>query len=228
MRRAPWVLLLLGCGAASSGAAASPDCEPARERAGAAWSRVAELAEPDADAEEADAETPIDGATARLGAHLAALRESPAEVDGETAMEISGAVMDALDALGPDVPSTLSARVDAAAEALLTDRDAAGSQRAARDAITGLEAALAAARPEDSAGRESARAVAILARRAHDAATGYAEDVRIGDRRADRAEAASVPDSDAELSLARADAVDASRAAREACGFARTLSAPSL
>lgn len=222
-----WIaLLLLGCGAAQPAPAdtgPSPECVAARERAGAAWTRVAELAEPPA-----TSATPIDDALDALRAHVDALRASPPEqVGGEEAMALSGQVMDALDALD-EVPREQRDDADDAAEAILTDRTVAGSIRASRQAANALEAALEASDPEMATSRVAAGRIAQLRRRATATAEAYADDARLGDRRAQRAEALPIPEGIDALEEARVEAGEAGTATREACGFHRSLAVPSL
>jgi len=228
MRRAILLSLVVGCGApARSVTRPSGRCEPARARAGAAWDEVADAA---GDGAPARAEaTPIDAALERLGQHLSDLRTGPSEVDPQTAMELSSVVMDTIDALGGEVPADLRRRADDAAEALLTDRSAQGSQRASRGAVVTLEAALAAAHPEASVARRDGLAIARLGWRARGAARGYDEDPRVRDRRAGRAETAPLPEAAPEAVIrTRAGAIEASRRARAECRFARSLAVPSL
>jgi len=222
-----WIaLLLLGCGAAQSPAAESgpsPECVSARGRASAAWTRVAELAEPPA-----ASETPIDGALDALRAHVEALRAAPPEeVNGQAAMALSGQVMDALDALD-DVPREARDQADDAAEAILTDRTVAGSIRASRQAANALADALEASDPDAAAARVTARRVERVRRRATATATAYTEDARRGDRRAQRTEALPIPEGFDALSEARSEAGEAAAATREACGFHRSLAVPSI
>ncbi len=218
-------LLLAACGAAPRSPAPDPSaCDAAARDARSAWTLLAERLAP---ADPEGVTTPIDDAVAQLGAHVAAVHErAPVEIEGPAAMALSGAVMDAIDALGAAVPEPERARADDAAEALLTDRTAAGSVRAARAAVAALEAALAATDPERASAREAALGHEQLRRRAQSAGHGYEDSPRAGDRGAARAEAldAALP---AEAERARAEAIEASRRAREACGFSRELAVPS-
>ncbi|MCB9595585.1 MAG: hypothetical protein H6719_22885 [Sandaracinaceae bacterium] len=224
--RVALVIFLLGCGAAAPAAdASSSACEASRAEAQRTWSALAEeLARPAPER----AASPIDGAVEQLGAHVAAVREHPPEeVDGQTALAVSGAVMDAIDALTGDVPAPLRARVDDAAEALLTDRTPGGSVRAAREAAAALEAALRATDPVGAEARAGASARESLRRRAQSAADGYGDDPRAGDRSAARAERVEVSLEPPGLALREA-AVEASRQARVDCRFSRGLAVPSM
>jgi len=222
-------ILLLGCGAASPSAVAdSPECALARSGAGDAWAHLAELTSVPATAE-AVGPSSFDAAMERLQTHVADLRERPREVDGETAMAVSGVVMDAFDSFGSELPASVRNRGDNAAEALLTDRSAGGSVRAALAAAEALEEALAAADPEAAAGRAEGQGLERLRRRAQSAADGYGESARAGDQRAAHAEAGAVPETlGDEPRQARAAAIDASAEARDTCGFSRSLMVPSL
>lgn len=175
--------------------------------------------------------TALERAIERLERHAASLRRAPEEVAGEVALELSGVVMDAIDEVASAIPRRVRDRAETAAEALLTDRGAEDSIRAARAAALALEAVIEHLAPEVTAAMSMRRAVARFRARAESAAEGYADDARRGDRRADRAEAAPLSDVagvDETILAARAEAIRASASTRMACGFARTLSVPSI
>lgn len=225
MRAGCLALLLAGCGATASGPAAPSDaCVAATRDARGAWAMLADVLGMEAP----PAATAIDPVLVRLSEHVRAVRERPPdEIEAPTAMALSSAVMDAIDALPSGVPEGLRARADFAAEALLSDRTPGGSVRAARDAASALEAAFAAVDPEGAAARSGAQGRVRLQRRAQSAANGYEESPRAGDQRAARAEHLEVPLTE-DAARTRAAAVDASRQARAACGFARGLTVPSI
>ncbi|MBX3269213.1 MAG: hypothetical protein KF729_03075 [Sandaracinaceae bacterium] len=223
MRTRAWLAVVVAaCGAPPAPRAGGPSgCAPAVAEARGAWTALAANLATEA---APSAPTPIDDALARLGAHVADLRQrAPETVEPEARMAVSGAVMDALDALGA-LDDATRARVDDAAEALLADPSPVGSVRAAREASSALRDALEASdRSAFDARRERASAER-LRRAAQGAAAGYDEGVAVGDRRAARAEAVPVP---REARPAHEAAAAASRRAREACGVSRALAVPS-
>src|SRR5690606_28847834 len=187
-------------------------CRDGAARAAGAWgalaARAEEAARPSGGAEPVAAERALD----RLEAHADALAREPREVDGEEAFALSSAMMDAIDAAGAQLPSSLRERADLAAEALLTDRGRDGAARAARDAAQVLEQVVQAGQPGSLEQRASRRALEALGRRARDAEQAYRDEGgESGDRRADRAEAAELPhDAPDAVREARARAVDES------------------
>lgn len=222
--------LATACGASAappSDPSRSTACESARADAEAAWSAVAGNAEALARPEGGEP-LAAERALERVAAHVAALESAPRELDGDEALALSGAVMDAIDAV--ELPGSLRDRADDAAEALLTDRSDQGALRAGRDAEAVLEQVVQALRPGALEGRALREALSSLARRARAAAEGYAAgELEQADARADRAEGAALSDAaPAEVRDARAHATDASRALREACGIARRLTVPTL
>lgn len=218
------VLSSAACGGPATGAQTGPgpECEAARGEAATRWDAVATAAEAEAAPPDRDplaAETALD----RLQDHLAALREAPREVDGEEAMALSSAVMDGIDEVGADLPTSVRERADDAAEALLTDRSEQGAVRATQGAILALESVLDEARPGSGEERRARDAARDLARRSRRAAEAYAAGVREGDRAADRAETAPVSPA---IRPARDAARDASAEARAACRIDRVLAVP--
>lgn len=225
------LVLLAACGAAAPAPrdpAESAACESARADANAAWAAVAERAEqaaaPPEDRSPTDAERVLD----RLRAHLAALEAAPREVSGDEALALSGAVMDAIDAV--ELPAPLRNRADQAAEALLTDRSEQGALRAGRDAVEILEQVVQAVRPGSREQEALGRALSTLARRARSAADAYhAGDLPQADRQADRAEGVSLteaaPD---EVRDGVTRATHASATVRSACGVVRRLAVPTI
>ncbi|MCA9608883.1 MAG: hypothetical protein KC619_24935, partial [Myxococcales bacterium] len=144
--RASWLgILLVGCGATAHPVGPSDACVDAAEEARAAWAGLAEAL----GREDAPPPTAIDPVLVRLSEHVRAVQANPPdEVEAVTAMALSSAVMDAIDALPSGAPDEVRARADFAAESLLSDRTPGGSVRAARDAASALEAAFAAVDPE--------------------------------------------------------------------------------
>ena len=232
MRLSPVCLFFLvaACGA-SAAPASDPSrataCDAARADAVAAWSAVAdrsdELVRP-------TGEEPLaaERALERIARHVAALESAPRELGGDEALALSGAVMDAIDAV--ELPASLRDRADDAAEALLTDRSEQGALRAGRDAEAILEQVVSAVRPGALEQRDVREALATLSRHARAAAEAYgAGDLASADARADRAEGAALPDdAPAAVRDARTHATGASRTVREACGIARRLTVPTL
>lgn len=213
---------LLGCGAAIEPDSVDPAvCDRARADAQVAWARLAELTAPPTPPAESEPSA-VEVAIAGLQAHALSLEEdAPEAIDGEVALRLSGSVMDALDSL-PDVPGATRERIDTAAEALLTDRTAAGSMQASRACISLLEGT----REPPPAGALAPVDLAWLHESAASAATGYEESARVGDRHAQRSEARSFEGLSAEMSDARAAAIGASGEARQACRVARSLAVP--
>lgn len=137
------LVVAAGCGAAPPGVRVRPECAVAREEADRAWTEGA-------DPGRSMAHEPLeaDRVLARLEAHVGALEVAPREVGDEEAMELSSALMDAIDAMGAALPRSLRDRADDAAEGLLTERSEEHAPRAARGAAEALEAALRTVRPE--------------------------------------------------------------------------------
>ena len=210
-------LLLSGCGASATPAdTGTAACERSRAEAERAWSRLADLTAPEPTTREEPASRPIDGVIERLRAHALSLREAPPEaVDGETALTLSGAVMDALDSL-PDVSESARREVDDAAEALLTERTPGGSMRAASLAVQVLEAAV-------SGPATTEIDLSQVGRGARNVAEGYAEGPGAGDRRARSVEAQNTEGWAPEVAGAHATAVAASQQTRRECGITRAL-----
>lgn len=198
-------------------------CGDATREATLRWARLAEVAQPLATAPSRD--TMESRARTALHAHVVSLRESPRELDGETAMALSNTMMDGIDALGADLPNAERNRADDAAEALLTDRSRDGSRRAAEGALLAFEAALDAARPAERDARALRQAASQIGPLAERAAEAYTAGVAEGDRAAERAEGAELPEG-SELAAARERAEDASRRARSDCEHPRTLRVP--
>lgn len=220
-------LSLAACGGgqtpASDPSAGSEACEVARLDAQQAWRALRREAE-SLEAPDAGPPLQLEAVVDRLATHLANLRESPREVDGEEALALANAVMDGLDEVAGEVPETLQRRADDAAEALLTERGARGSVRATSDVIAVLDDVIRQARPDRARARAQVWSVSELVRRAGDTADAYGRGVREGDGEASRAEDLPVP-ADV-LAVPRARAADASREARERCGVARALAVP--
>lgn len=222
--------IVAACGA-SAAPASDPSrasaCEGARADAATAWSAVAdrsdELVRP-------TGEEPLaaERALERMARHVAALESAPRELGGDEALALSGAVMDAIDAV--ELPASLRERADDAAEALLTDRSEQGALRAGRDAEAILEQVVSAVRPGALEQRAVREALSMLSRGARAAAEAYgAGELASADARADRAEGAALPDgAPAAVRDARTHATGASRSVREACGIARRLTVPTL
>ena len=225
MRRYALALLLLGCGGTTP-EAVEPDgdaCLLARLEAQRAWEALAregEVLSPP----EAGPPIVLETVLRDLREHAQSLRASPDEVDGQVAFTLADAMMGGIDEVASDVSESLRSRADDAAEALLTDRSAAGSARATADAIAVIEQVVQEARPDRAAAATATWSTTELVRRASAAVEAYAEGPEPGDRAASRAE--ELPPV-AGLQSAQVAAAEASSAVRQTCGFRRALSVPS-
>ncbi len=226
MRACCLALLLAACGGAHASPSDATDaqaCDVARLDAERAWRDLAEGAQ-EAAARLAESDGPplrLEAVAEQLRAHVAALEAEPREVPGEEAFALANGMMEGVDEVAADLDDGLRQRADDAAEAILTDRTAAGSRQASLDAAALIDEVVRQARPGRAAAQGHA-GVGELARRADDAAEAYARGVAEGDQAAARAEEAPAGD----WVEARQRAVDASAEARSRCGVDRTLVVP--
>ena len=220
-----------GCGGTApppaTPATESAACASASADATEAWSTLASQAEQAARPPE-DAPPDAERALDRLEAHVEALRGAPREISGDEALELSNAVMDAVDALHGQIPASLRDRADRAAEAILTDRSEQGSLRAAADAKEVLEQVLQTVRPGSIEARAERRSMATLSRRARATAEAYRDrGPQRGDLRADRSEAIALPGSAPDaLRQAHEHAIEVSSTVRRTCRIDRRLAVP--
>lgn len=218
MRRV-WICALVcaSCGGTAPRAEApSTDCQRACDDAAAAWNELADRADEAARPSESRPPIPAEDALARIREHASDLAESPREVTGEEAMALSGAVMDAVDAIQGELPFGLRERADDAAEALLVGRGERAASRAAEDAMIVLEEIIRTVDPGSA--YVWGRALAGLAAQAREVATSYGETAGAGDEQATAAERVALPD-DAPVAFVqlRERAAGASAHVRDVC-----------